>query len=102
MKVRYGVGIALFLSGAVVAAFWVAGSVVVRDPERQLVSAQVTTGDGRTQPLYLFPGRLFYTVPRLEGDVEFHCRTGAVRRVGYVTFNSHEWRKITGSDCRLT
>lgn len=103
MKVRYWVGIALIVAGAVVATFWGAGSVVVRDPERQLVSAQVITGDGRTQPLYLLPGRFFYTVPKLEGEVEIHCRTGEVRRAGYVSPHMQERIEIKrSSDCQPT
>lgn len=97
-----GIAFGALIIAAACGAIWLLGAVKVHDPDHQVASAQVVTGDGRTQPLYRFPGRLFYTVPRLEGTIEVRCRTGKQQRAGYVTTHfSTEVEVVRGSDCEL-
>ena len=102
MKMRYWVGITVIVAVTAFAAFKLAGSVVVIDPAQQVASARVVTSDGRGQPLYRLPGNRFYTVPRLEGEVEVRCRNGATVRAGYVTPHLATWLEVEpGSECRV-
>ncbi len=102
MTARFWVGITVIVAVGGIAAFKLAGSVVVLDSERQVASARVVTGDGRAQSLHRLPGNPFYAVPKLEGVVEVRCRNGATARGGYVT--PHMTTSLTvepGSECRL-
>lgn len=97
-----GIAFAAFIVAALFAGLWFMGAVVVHDPEQQVILAQVTASDGRTQPLHRLPGRLFYTVPRLEGTIEVRCRKGKVARTGYVTPHFLTTATLVrGSDCDL-
>lgn len=101
MRAGYRVGIAAIVAVIALAVLYLAGSIVVVDREQQVASARVITSDGRAQPLYSLPGSVFYTVPRLEGEVEVHCRNGSTARWGYVTPNLHTRLEVQpGSDCR--
>lgn len=102
MKTRYWVGATVLVAVAVVAALELAGSVLVLDPGQNVESARVVTSDGRTQPLYSLPGNRFYTVPKLEGDVEVRCRNGSTVRGGYVTPHMETRLEVkSSSGCRL-
>jgi hypothetical protein len=102
MRARYWVGATVFIAVAVVAALKLAGSVLVLDPERNVESARVVTSDGRAQPLYSLPGNRFYTVPKLEGEIEVRCRDGSTVRGGYVTPHMETRLEVkSGSECRF-
>lgn len=80
-----------------------AGSVTVRDPDGQVVSAQIVTSGGQSQSLGRIPGRRLFGIPKLEGEVEVVCRSGKVRRGGYVTPHMATELEVTsGSDCGLS
>ncbi|MGA0543984.1 hypothetical protein ACO2Q1_01780 [Brevundimonas sp. VNH65] len=90
---------------AVVLVVVFAGSVTVHDPDGQVVSARIVTSGGQTQSLHRIPGRRLFGIPKLdgEGEVELVCRSGKVRRGGYVTPHlATELEVTSGSDCGLS
>jgi hypothetical protein len=92
----------LIAAGAVVVGLGtlaVMGSVVIFDPHREVVSAQLVDGWGHKQRL----SNLVYMrvgVPRLEGAVRITCKSGRVVEGGYVTPGAPTWQKIGEADCR--
>jgi hypothetical protein len=102
MKTRYWFGITVLVAVVVAAGLKLAGSVLVLDPERKVEFARVVTSDGRAQSLYSLPGNRFYTVPKLEGEVEVRCRNGSTGRGGYVTPHTEMRLEVkSGPECRL-
>ena len=84
---RAGCTFSLVAATLFAAAAWlyIRGIVVIHDAKGHFLSAVMTDGDHRTQPMQRFPGRLFVAIPQLEGDISFRCDNGPrISRV-YVT-----------------
>ncbi|KHL25456.1 hypothetical protein PK98_01785 [Croceibacterium mercuriale] len=82
------------------AMLWIMGSAVVIDRSGNVLSAAITGSGGTTQPLHHLPGRIFYTMPRVEGAIELRCRDGARGRWSYVTRHMHSWLRVgPGAGC---
>ncbi len=73
-----------------------AGSAVVLDETKSVVSAFITTSDGRQQQLHRLWSGYFYAIPRLEGTIEVRCRDGSRKDWGYVTGSMHTQIRVVG------
>ena len=102
MKPYYWMGFIVVALFAATLGLELAGSVVVVDPERRIVSARLI-GGGRSQPLHALPGNRFYGISKLEGAVEVRCRNGSTDVGGYVTPHLDTRLKMTlGAECGLS
>ncbi|WP_121114326.1 hypothetical protein [Croceibacterium ferulae] len=80
------------------AMLWVMGSTVVIDRSRNVLSATITDSGGTTQALHRLPGRIFYTIPRIEGAIALRCRDGSREQWSYVTQHMHSWLHVRPGD----